>query len=262
LGKYSSLLLEKRSDGVAILTLNRPDVHNALNVEIRFELSDAFDALATDDSIGAVVLTGAGSKSFSVGADLKNPDTNHSASDFTAYLKGKRKKGEWYDRLVAFPKGVISAVNGYCAGSGLSMAIAADMVVASENATFWMPQVSLGILPHNGTLIRLARCMTSQRLMEFALTGRRYTAAEAQRHGMVMEVTPTGTLLQRATELAQAIAKQPKLSVELTKEAFAQCLELTWDQAMRIDPWKEFGIFQTVDRKNRHEEFAARPKKP
>ena len=256
---FKLIVLERHEDrGVAVLTLNRPEVHNALNAEIRYELNEALERIAADDAIGALVLTGAGSKSFSVGADLKSPESNHSVSDFAQYLPGKRHKGEWYDRLIEYPKGVVSAVNGYCAGSGLQLAMAADVLVASTNATFWMPQAGLGLAPHVPTMVRMARFMGQQRVMHMALTGRRLNAETALRYGLVSEVVEPDHLLETAKDIAADIAKVPRLSIQVTKESFLQGMELAWEQLTRVDAWKEFCMYQNDARKASHQAFAER----
>jgi enoyl-CoA hydratase/carnithine racemase len=243
---------------IAVITLNRPEVHNALNADIRYELEEALDIVAKDNAIGALVLTGAGLKSFSVGADLKHPESNHSVTDFAKYLPGKRLKGEWYDTLISYPKGVVSAVNGYCAGSGLQLALAADMLVASSNASFWLPQVGLGLAPHVGTMVRMARSIGQQRVLEMALTGRRLNADAALRFGLVCDVVAPEALLEVAQTLAADIAKAPRLSIQVAKESFLQGLELSWEQLVRVDAWKEFCIYQTEARQIKHAQFAAK----
>ena len=256
---FKLILLERHEDRqIAVLTLNRAEVHNALNADIRYELNHALDLVAEDDAIGALVLTGAGLKSFSVGADLKSPESNHSVTDFGKYLPGKRQKGEWYDKLIAYPKGVVSAVNGYCAGSGLQLAMAADVLVASTNATFWLPQTGLGLAPHVPTLVRMARAMGQQRVMQMALTGRRLKAEDAHRYGLVLDVVAPEQLLAVACDLAADIAKQPRLSVQVTKESFLQGMELSWEQLVRVDAWKEFCIYQNDTRKATHQAFVDR----
>ena len=256
---YALIQLDRHVDRrVAVLTLNRPEVHNALNAEIRYELDHALDAMRADDDIGALVITGAGTKAFSTGADLKSPESNHSVSDFARYLPGKRMKGEWYEKLVAFPKGVVSAVNGYCAGSGLQMAVAADVLIASTNAKFWLPQAGLGLAPHVGTLVRMARSMGQQRVLQMALTGRRLDADAALRFGLVCEVVSPEALVTTAIEMAAEMAKAPRLSIQVTKESFLQGLELSWEQLSRVDAWKEFCMYQNDARRASHEAFANR----
>ena len=251
-----------RNTGVAVLTLNRSEVHNALNATIRYEMNKAVELVAVDEDIRALVLTGSGTKSFSVGADLKSPDSNHSVSEFDKYVAGKSHKTEWYDALCHYPKAVISAVNGYCAGSGLQLALTADIMIGSQTATFWVPQVSLGLAPHVGTMIKLARMIGQQRMLEMILTGRRIDAQEALRFGLLSEVVDQGELVARARAIAARIAQQPPLAVRITKEAYFQGIELTWEQAMRVDGWKEFCMWQTTDRRQRHQDFADRKRPP
>jgi crotonobetainyl-CoA hydratase/dehydration protein DpgD len=255
-----SLIRVERDEArrVAVVTLDRPDVHNALNADIRYELAAAFDEIAADERIGALVLTGAGAKSFSVGADLKNPESNHSVTDFARYMPGKRQKGAWYDTLIAYPKGVVSAVNGYCAGSGLQLAMAADILVASPNATFWLPQTGLGLAPHVPTLVRMARSMGQQRVMQMALTGRRLDAESALRYGLISDVVAQESLVATAIDLAAAIAAKPALSIQVTKESFLQGMELAWEQLTRVDAWKEFCMYQNDARRASHDAFAGR----
>ncbi|HSV19090.1 MAG TPA: enoyl-CoA hydratase/isomerase family protein [Casimicrobiaceae bacterium] len=256
---YKLILLERDvARRVAVLTLNRPEVHNALNADIRYEIDAALDRVVADDGIGALVITGAGAKSFSVGADLKSPESNHSVSDFGHYLPGKRQKSQWYDKLICFPKGVVSAVNGYCAGSGLQLAMAADVVVASTNAAFWMPQAGLGLAPHVPTMVRMARFMGQQRVMQMALTGRRMNGETAARVGLACEVVAPEQLLDAARDIAADMAKVPQLSIQVTKESFLQGMELAWEQLTRVDAWKEFCMYQNDARKASHQAFAER----
>lgn len=243
--------------GVAVLMLNRPARHNALNATIRYEMNDAVEAVMANEQIGALVLTGSGGKAFSVGADLKSTDSNHSTSDFNEYVNGKSRKGEWYDLLCHYPKGIVAAINGYCAGSGLQLALTADVIIGSPSAQFWIPQVSLGLAPNVGTLIKLARIIGQQRMLNMVLTGSKVLATEAAEMGLLSEILPQDGLLERATDIAARIAAQPRLAVQMTKEAYFQGIELSWDQAMRVDAWKEFCMWQTSDRRERHAEFAA-----
>lgn len=257
--QYEEIVLDVDHDsGVATITLNRPEVHNALNGSIRLELNDAVQRVHDDDGVGAVVLIGAGDRAFSVGADLKSEDSNHSAEEFDVYLAGKERKGSWYRMLTHFPKAVISATNGYVAGSGLQLALTADILIGTPTSQFWIPQVSLGLAPHVGSLIKLARIMGQQRMLEAVLTGRRIGAEEALRVGLISDVVDRDQLLNRAHELAATIAAQPRLAVRLTKESYFQGVDLTWDQAMKVDQWKEFSVWQTEDRRRRHAAFVDR----
>lgn len=253
---YDEITLDlDHSVGVAVLTLNRPEVHNALNASIRLEITDAVRRVAEDPDIGALVLTGAGEKAFSVGADLKSPDSNHSVEEFDTYLEGSARKGGWYSTLCKYPKAVISAVNGYCAGSGLQLALTADIFVGTATSRFWIPQVGLGLAPHVGTLIKLSRIIGQQRMLNTVLTGRRMTAEQALQWGLLSEIVEPDQLLARAKEIGAEIAAQPRTAVQITKQSYFQGLDLSWDQAMQVDQWKEFCMWQTSDRRERHAAF-------
>jgi enoyl-CoA hydratase/carnithine racemase len=149
-------------------------------------------------------------------------------------------------------------VNGYCAGSGLQLAMTADVLVASTQASFWLPQAGLGLAPHVPTLDRMARSIGQQRVMQMALTGRRMDAETALRCGLVCDVVAPDRLLEAAKDIAAAIAKVPALSVQVTKESFLQGLELSWDQLTRVDEWKEFCMYQNDARRASHEAFVER----
>lgn len=257
--QYDEISLEfDRESGVAVLALDRPEVHNALNASIRLEMTDAIQRSADDDAIGTLVLTGSGDRAFSVGADIKSPGSDHSTEDFNTYLEGKARTGGWYSLLCHYPKAIISATNGYVAGSGLQLALTGDVLIATTSSKFWIPQVSLGLAPHVGSMIKLARMIGQQRMLEMVLTGRRLGAEEALRIGLVSDVVEPDKLLDRAKEIGSVIAAQPRLAVQMTKESYFQGIDLTWDQAMRVDQWKEFGMWQTEDRKDRHAEFTNR----
>lgn len=258
---YQEIELElDREAGVAVLRLNRPAVHNALNASIRFELNDAVDTVAADDGIGALVLIGKGERAFSVGADIKSPGSDHSASEFDTYLRGVRQKQRWYDSLCHYPKVVISATNGYTAGSGLQLALTADILIGTESSQFWIPQIGLGLAPHVGSMVKLARIIGQQRMLEMVLTGRRLSAEEALRFGLLSQVVSLDELESRARQIGARVAAQPRLAVQIAKESYFQALDISWDQAMRVDRWKEFSMWQTDDRRARHTAFQERSK--
>lgn len=241
--------------GVAVLELRRPEVHNALNGSIRVEMSDAVRRVAAMDEIGALILCGAGGRAFTVGADLKDPDSDHSVADFEKYVAGLGRKQGWYQSLTHYPKAVIAATNGYVAGSGLQLALTADILLATPKSQFWIPQVGLGLAPHVGSLVKLARIMGQQRMLEMVLTGRRIDADEALRVGLVSAVVPEEELMDYATEVAGKIAAQPRLGIRMTKESYFRAIDMAWDDAMAMDDWKAFGMFQTADRRQRHDDF-------
>src|SRR6185503_19573431 len=162
---YETLLLEKR-DRVAVITINRPDKLNALNIKTREEGAALLEELRNDDSVGVVVFTGAGEKAFIAGADIaefagrtaiSQRDVMTSRSLFTA--------------IDSFPKPVIAMINGFCLGGGCELALACDIRVASENAMFGQPEINLGIIPGGGGTQRLTRLVGEGKAMEMILTG-------------------------------------------------------------------------------------------
>lgn len=253
---YEDILLDFDYDtGVALLTLNRSHRLNALNGNIRVEMTDAVQRVLDDDDIGALILTGAGDRSFSVGADIKDPSSNHSVEDFNVYMDGQRQKGGWYRLLHNCRKGVVAAVNGYCAGSGVQLALTADVLVGTPSTQFWIPQVGLGLAPHVGSLVKLARILGQQRMLALVLTGERLSAEEAHRVGLLWDVVESDSLVDRAKEIAAKIAGQPRLAVELAKTSYYEAIDMTWDQAMLLDKFKQFGMWQTEERRQRHAAF-------
>ncbi|HVA06910.1 MAG TPA: enoyl-CoA hydratase/isomerase family protein, partial [Acidimicrobiales bacterium] len=203
---FNEIFLEKLPEvSVAVLTLNRPQYHNALNADIRLEIEAAVDDVAADGDIGALVLIGGGTRAFSVGADLRDPRTDHSVSDFAEYIVGRRRRQRWYDILTHYPKGVVTAANGYVAGSGLQLALTGDVLIGTESAEFWVPQVALGLAPHVGTLVKLARIIGQQRMLSLILTGSRLSSRDAEAWGLLSEIVPFERLRERAIEVAAAI---------------------------------------------------------
>lgn len=256
---YQEIMLKVEPEHrIATLTLNRPHVHNALNATIRYELSDAVARVASDQDLRVLLITGAGERSFSVGADLKDPSTNHSANDFEKFVNGQDEKQDWNRILNRFPKAVIASVNGYCAGSGYQLALASDIMVASDNAQFWIPQVRLGLAPNLGVMVKLARIMGEQRMLEFLLTGRRMEAEEALRVGLVSNVYPIAELAERAREVALRVAENPTLAIRITKEGFRRAQDMSWDNVQAMNDWKAFCMFQTDERRERHQAFEDR----
>src|SRR5882762_4630139 len=181
---YETLLLERR-ERVAIITINRPDKRNALNIKTREEGAVLLEELREDDSVGVVVITGAGDKAFIAGADiaefagrtaLAQRDVMTASSLFTA--------------IDTFPKPVIAMINGYCLGGGCELALACDIRIASEKASFGQPEINLGIIPGGGGTQRLTRLVGEGKAMELILTGEIIDAQTAFAIGLVNHVVP------------------------------------------------------------------------
>src|SRR6185369_7214481 len=170
---FENLLIEKRGR-VAIVTINRPDKLNALNIPTRNEILEAFDELEKDTDVRVVVITGAGEKAFIAGADISE-FAGMTAVKQRAVMKGRRA----FDAVEDFPKPVIAMINGFCLGGGCELALACDIRVASTKAKFGQPEIKLGIIPGGGGTQRLTRIIGEGKAMELILTGDFISAEEA-----------------------------------------------------------------------------------
>jgi len=212
--------LERRGP-VAIITLNRPEVLNALSMEMLDELDHLLDAVERDPAIRAVVLTGAGEKAFSAGADIAHM-REASALEARAYAQ---RGHQTTARLESFPHPVIAAVNGYALGGGCELALACDLRLTSETARFGLPEVNLGILPGWGGTQRLARTTSPGFAKELIFTGRMCPADEALRHGLANHVYEHRELLERTVAMAEEIASKPAWSISTAKEVVNLALD-------------------------------------
>jgi enoyl-CoA hydratase len=212
--------LERRGP-VAVLTLNRPEALNALSLEMLDELDELLDAIEADSELRTVVITGAGDRAFTAGADIRHMQ-NATALEARAYAqRGHAITG----RLESFPKPVIAAVNGYALGGGCELALACDLRLAAERARFGLPEVNLGIMPGWGGTQRLARTTSPGFAKELIFTGRQVTSAEALATGLVNAVHPDEELLDRTVELAEEIAAKPPWAIAAAKEVVNLALE-------------------------------------
>lgn len=206
------MLVETSTEGrVALCRLNRPQARNALSPGLRGELADALEGFDGDDEVGCIVIAG-NDEAFAAGADVKAL-SEHAINDELSPSES------FWRRVAAIRKPLIAAVSGWALGGGCELALACDMVVASENAEFGQPEITLAIIPGGGGTQRLARVIGKQRTMELVLTGRRFTAYEAFTLGIVNRVAKKGEWLADAMELAQVVARRPPLATRLAKEA-------------------------------------------
>jgi 2-(1,2-epoxy-1,2-dihydrophenyl)acetyl-CoA isomerase len=204
-------VLVATADGVATITLNRPDALNALTAQVRGDLLAAFSAARRDDAVRAVVLTGAG-RAFCAGADLRGG---------TAEREFRRVIATEYNPLVeairTLPKPVVAAVNGVAAGAGMSLALAADIVVAADEARFVPAFHRIGLVPDSGLTRTLVRALGRHRALEILLGERQLGAAEAETAGLVAAVVPGDRLVETTADLALRLASGPTLAIGLTK---------------------------------------------
>ena len=219
---YETLLCEIR-DGIAIVTVNRPEKLNALNDTAKAELRDLMDRLRADRAVRVVIITGAGEKSFVAGTDIAELKglTRETGQVFSAGGQ------EVFDRIEHLGKPVIAAINGYALGGGCELALACHLRLASERARFGQPEVLLGVLPGYGGTQRLPRLVGRARALEMVLTGTQIDAAEAQRIGLVNRVVPPDRLMDEARRLAGVIAANAPVAVRLALQAVNVSQELT-----------------------------------
>jgi enoyl-CoA hydratase/carnithine racemase len=233
-------------DGVALVTLTRPHVMNSLNIQLRTEIMEFARELDADPDVGVIVITGEGDKAFCAGADLKERGKRT-----TEELYNERRffRSRWVNVVASMAKPTIAAINGYCLGGGLELALQCDLRIASDNAKFGLPEVTLGFLPGAGGTQRLPRAIGLQKAKELILTGRRFDAKEAESLGIVLRVVPLPELLPAAMELARSIAKNPRMSVIQAKIALNASQETmlsgglqveneAWIPCLLSDTWK------------------------
>ena len=216
-----TLLVERRDDAVAVLTLNRPDKLNALNAELRQALMDAFAALADDDAVKVVVIHGAGEKAFVAGADI---------SEFAARTPMEQRevyaRPRIYETVADFPKPVIAAIHGFCLGGGSELALACDVRVADRTARFSQAEIRIGLIPGGGATQRLARLVGRGQAMLISCTGDFTDADEAHRMGWVEVLVDEGRHLEKALEIAGRMARWSSVSLRLAKQAVDAAYEM------------------------------------
>jgi enoyl-CoA hydratase len=224
---FETLLFEQRGR-VAVITINRPEKRNALNIKTREEGAELLDQLSRDESVRVVVFTGAGDKAFIAGADIAEfegrtasmqRDVMTSRSLFTA--------------IDSFPKPVMAMINGYCLGGGCELALACDIRIASETASFGQPEINLGIIPGGGGTQRLTRLVGEGKAMEMILSGEIIDARTAFQIGLVNHVVPPDQLDAKTMEIANRIADKGPIALRLAKEAVKLASRSNLDEGLR-----------------------------
>jgi E-phenylitaconyl-CoA hydratase len=219
------------TDGVALITINRPERLNALDTEHYAGLSQAWQTVRDDSAIRVAVITGAGEKSFSTGADLKSFIPK--PPELSELLL--TQKSQLLNRGLEVWKPVIAAVNGYCLGGGMTLLLAADIRVAAEHATFSVAEVKRGVFPANGGTQRIAQQLPHAIAMEMLLTGESIDAATAARWGLVNKVVPLAQLMESAMDYAKRIAANAPLAVQAAKELALRSRDLDLASGLRLE---------------------------
>jgi enoyl-CoA hydratase len=239
---YEFLTIERKDPHVAILTLSRPEKLNALNQALLAELEHAVGALQAEAALRVVIVTGAGEKAFVAGADIGELAVLDTRGAEAASAFGSRI----FRKLETGPQTVIAAVNGFALGGGCELALACHIRLASENAKFGLPEVSLGIIPGYGGTQRLPRLVGLGMASELIATGRMVDAAEALRIGLVNRVVPPASLLEEALALAGKIAANAPLAVAAALEAARLSLDTDLDRGLRMESTL-FGILGSTE---------------
>lgn len=224
-------ILYTLTDGIATLTLNRPDVMNALNFDIVRSLDEHLAAMRFDPEVRVVVITGAGDKSFCAGADLKERATL-SPEQVKAFLFLLRRV---FEEIEQYPKPVIAAINGAAFGGGLEMALASDIRIAAENAVMGLTETTLAIIPGGGGTQRLPRLIGAGKAKELIFTGRRIDAAEALSIGLLNQVCAPDQLQAAARKIAAQICQAGPIAVQQAKYAINAGLESDLHTGLAIE---------------------------
>ncbi|HLL75233.1 MAG TPA: enoyl-CoA hydratase-related protein [Pyrinomonadaceae bacterium] len=227
MSSYETLLLERRGR-VAVLTINRPDKLNALNIQTRQEGAEALEELREDAEVRVVVITGAGDKSFVAGADI-GEFAGRTAITQRDVMTGR----SLFTAVDTFPKPVIAMINGFCLGGGCELAMSCDLRVASEKARFGQPEINLGIIPGGGGTQRLTRLVGESKAMELILTGEMIDAQTALSLGLVNRVVPHEELESKTMEMANLIAAKSPVALRMAKEAVKTAARSTLDEGLR-----------------------------
>jgi enoyl-CoA hydratase len=228
-------------DGVALVTLERPEVLNALNFDLLDELADELARLDRDPACRAIVITGSGTRAFAAGADIREL-----AAQTPIGLLVEDRFAVW-ERIAAVRTPLIAAVRGHALGGGCELAMTCDLIVAGDDARFGQPEINLGVMPGAGGTQRLTRAIGRARAMDLILTGRSIQAAEAEAMGLVSRVVPAAETLDAALELARTIASKAPVAVLAAKEAVRLAEELPLSAGLRHERRAFFALFASAD---------------
>ena len=235
-----------REGRVAVLTLNRAEAMNAINMQMRTDLRTALEALRRDATIGAAVLTGSGEKAFCAGMDLRE-FAKMSADIPVAEMK--RYRWEQGEGIAAFDKPIIAAVNGLAIGGGVELALLCDLIFVADSGSFAFAEIKRGIMPGNGGTQRLPRRVGQARAMDMILTGRTVDAQEALAIGLAEYLVPKAELLARAMALAEQMAANAPVGVRHAKAAIARGGELPLADGLRLEQDLNSFLYMTEDAK-------------
>ena len=240
---FENLLLDREA-ALAVVTINRPQVLNALNTSTIDELRSAAVELAGDSSVRAVIITGAGEKAFAAGADIKELARQRPVECRAHALRGQQA----FDLIENMGKPVIAAINGFALGGGCELAMACTLRIAADTARLGQPEINLGLIPGFAGTQRLARLVGKGTALDLLLTGRHLTAEEALRVGLVNRVVPAGRLMHEARELASDLATKAPIAMRYILEAVHRGVDQPFEQAQVLEATLFGLVASTEDR--------------
>lgn len=249
----SELILTRKTDHIALLTLNRPDKLNALSVELMDQLIETMERCDRDPEVYVMVLAGS-EKAFAAGADI-----GEMAEASVVVMNERNNLARWL-RIKAVRKPIIAAVSGFCLGGGCELAMHCDIIVASESAQFGQPEIKIGVMPGAGGTQRLTRAIGKYRAMEMILTGRFMSAKEAFEAGLVSRVVAKEQFLEEAMRLARELAALPPIALQFAKEAVLKVDETPLSAGLDYERKLFYALFATEDQKEGMKAFQEKRK--
>lgn len=254
---FKTILISKHDvetgRGFAIVQFNRPEVLNALNIQLMEELVNALEALDKDSEVRAIIITG-NEKAFAAGADIKE------MADASAIEMLVRDQFARWDRIRKIKKPLIAAVSGFALGGGCELSMTCDIIIASETARFGQPEINIGVMPGAGGTQRLTRAVGKAKAMEMVLTGKMFTAQEALGWGLINKVVPVEYYLEEAKAIAREIASKPPIAVRLAKEAVLKAFDTTIEAGLEFERKNFYLLFASEDQKEGMKAFVEKRK--
>jgi enoyl-CoA hydratase len=237
----SNFILTEKKDSVGIITVNRPEVRNALNKEAWRQLHEAFASFEADDEVKVIIVTGAGDKAFIAGADLNVLKTRSSVETFNG------KNSQFVTDIEKTSKPTIAMVNGFCLGGGLEVAMACDIRIASDDAKFGQTELNVGILPGCGGTQRLSRIVGLSKAKELIFTGKVISAQEAEKIGLINQIVPKSELLTETLKMAESIAAKSPIVLKVAKAVVNRGFEGDLTSGLQAELLAQSFVFSTDD---------------
>jgi feruloyl-CoA hydratase/lyase len=223
-------VLVEFDNGIAFVTLNRPEKRNAMNPKLNVRMLEVLDELEADDRCGVLVLRGAG-QSWSAGMDLKEYFRENDGKGRAAVLKSRRQSGGWWNRLMYFEKPTIAMVNGWCFGGAFTPLVSCDLAIAADEATFGLSEINWGILPGGNVTRAVAEVMNHRDSLYYIMTGENFGGQKAREMGLVNESVPLADLETRVRALCASLLEKNPVVLKAAKDTFKRVRNMPWEQA-------------------------------